>query len=177
MHLPWSRLRLLLAVILSYDARTFLTVKNRAAVQSPLILLYLKNKFPSIRVWPVIMNLQNIYTEQDTSAILKKQGQQRGLDSFMNWMMRFFNWWTRFMSGRYGMDQLGVATIVIYLRVVPQSDFAADRACFSGAFCVSVVFQKNRQPLSGKSGVLKNLAASLGLAPSSGADLSGTPHL
>lgn len=33
----------------------------------------------------------------------------------MNWMMRFFNWWTRFMSGRYGMDQLGVATVVVYL--------------------------------------------------------------
>ena len=33
----------------------------------------------------------------------------------MNWMMRFFNWWTRFMSGRYGMDQLGIATVVVYL--------------------------------------------------------------
>lgn len=61
------------------------------------------------------MNLQNIYTVQDASVILKKQGRQRRLDGFMNWMMRFFNWWTRFMSGRYGMDQLGIATVVVYL--------------------------------------------------------------
>ena len=47
----------------------------------------------------------------------------------MNWLMRFFNWWARFMSGRYGMDQLGMATAVVYLIV----------AFLSGLFCSPIL--------------------------------------
>lgn len=38
-------------------------------------------------------------------------------------MNRFMNWLLRFMSGRYGMDQLGIATVVVYLLVSLTANF------------------------------------------------------
>ena len=67
-----------------------------------------------------------------------------------NWFQRFLLWWNRFMYGRYGGDQMGVALLALYCVLLVLSDFLRSPVLYLVSlavilFCFYRMLSRNRQ--------------------------------